>query len=162
MIEESRFCQLFQLFARNVFGSILILPDQLLDVFDLGGRRVTKMEGEAQTFLGLYQLDEESDINLVRDFFSYNHFYVIWCGAAAAAAAALARVSRAHTARVACMRARARAHRAPHARAHAAPAGAPPPLSVQGPGRCSAALRGGQAPPPPLAGQVPLLGARRG
>ena len=51
MIEESRFCQLFQLFARNVFGSILILPDQLLDVFALGGRRVTKMEGEAQTFL---------------------------------------------------------------------------------------------------------------
>jgi len=27
----------------------------------------------------LYQLDEEQDINLARDFFSYNHFYVIWC-----------------------------------------------------------------------------------
>ena len=27
----------------------------------------------------LFQLDEEGDINLVRDFFSYNHFYVIWC-----------------------------------------------------------------------------------
>ena len=26
----------------------------------------------------LFQLDEEGDINLVRDFFSYNHFYVIW------------------------------------------------------------------------------------
>ena len=27
----------------------------------------------------LFQLDGESDINLARDFFSYNHFYVIWC-----------------------------------------------------------------------------------
>lgn len=27
----------------------------------------------------LFQLDEENDINLARDFFSYNHFYVIWC-----------------------------------------------------------------------------------
>ncbi len=27
----------------------------------------------------LFQLDEEGDINLVRDYFSYNHFYVIWC-----------------------------------------------------------------------------------
>ena len=27
----------------------------------------------------LFQLDDESDINLARDFFSYNHFYVIWC-----------------------------------------------------------------------------------
>ena len=27
----------------------------------------------------LFQLDEEADINLARDFFSYNHFYVIWC-----------------------------------------------------------------------------------
>lgn len=26
----------------------------------------------------LFHLDEESDINLARDFFSYNHFYVIW------------------------------------------------------------------------------------
>jgi len=27
----------------------------------------------------LFELDEEADINLARDFFSYNHFYVIWC-----------------------------------------------------------------------------------
>lgn len=27
----------------------------------------------------LFQLDEEADINLARDYFSYNHFYVIWC-----------------------------------------------------------------------------------
>jgi len=27
----------------------------------------------------LFQLDDEGDINLVRDYFSYNHFYVIWC-----------------------------------------------------------------------------------
>ena len=27
----------------------------------------------------LFQLDEEGDINLARDYFSYNHFYVIWC-----------------------------------------------------------------------------------
>jgi len=27
----------------------------------------------------LYQLDTEPDINLATDFFSYNHFYVIWC-----------------------------------------------------------------------------------
>ena len=27
----------------------------------------------------LFQLDDEADINLARDYFSYNHFYVIWC-----------------------------------------------------------------------------------
>ena len=27
----------------------------------------------------LFQLDDEGDINLARDHFSYNHFYVIWC-----------------------------------------------------------------------------------
>ena len=27
----------------------------------------------------LYQLDDEADINLAREYFSYNHFYVIWC-----------------------------------------------------------------------------------
>ena len=27
----------------------------------------------------LFELDEEADINLARDYFSYNHFYVIWC-----------------------------------------------------------------------------------
>ncbi len=27
----------------------------------------------------LFQLDDEADINLARDYFSYNHFYVLWC-----------------------------------------------------------------------------------
>ena len=27
----------------------------------------------------LFQLDDEADINLARDYFAYNHFYVIWC-----------------------------------------------------------------------------------
>ena len=27
----------------------------------------------------LFQLDDEGDINLARDYFSYNHFYVVWC-----------------------------------------------------------------------------------
>jgi len=27
----------------------------------------------------LFELDEEADINLARDYFSYNHFYVLWC-----------------------------------------------------------------------------------
>jgi len=27
----------------------------------------------------LFQLDDEADINLAREYFSYNHFYVLWC-----------------------------------------------------------------------------------
>jgi Ca2+-binding EF-hand superfamily protein len=45
-----------------------------------GTQRITLQHWRHSTLVEvLFQLDEEADINLARDYFSYNHFYVVWC-----------------------------------------------------------------------------------
>lgn len=42
--------------------------------------RITQMELKRSNFLSILEnLESEDDINLIRDFFSYEHFYVIYC-----------------------------------------------------------------------------------